>query len=97
MITNEFLGSVAEFVNTRVAKVVLNQNHEITNFTVKSVQGTVLTIEYMVPAADVSLITMIQLKDGSDALISENTVYVPVPSDTIIRQPITVSELIGVV
>lgn len=97
MITDRFLGSVAEFVSTNVAKVVLNQTYEITNFTIKSVQGTVLTIEYMVPAASVDLITLIQLKDAADSVITENSVYVPVPSDTIIRQPITVRELLGVV
>jgi hypothetical protein len=97
MITDQFLGSVADFVNTNVAKVVLNQDHEITDFTIKSVQGNVLTMEYMVPAASVSVINLVQLKDVTGALISENQVYVPVPSDTIIRQTITVSELVGVV
>lgn len=97
MITDQFLGSVANFVNTNVAKVVLNQDHEITDFTIKSVQGNVLTMEYMVLAASVSVINLVQLKDATGALISENQVYVPVPSDTIIRQTITVSELVGVV
>lgn len=97
MITDRFLGSVADFVNTNVAKVVLNQTYEITTFSIKSVQDNVLTIEYMVPAASVSVINLIQLKDASDALISENSVYVPVPSDTIIRQTVTVRELVGVV
>jgi hypothetical protein len=97
MITDQFLGSVANFVNTNVAKVVLNQDHEITDFTIKSVQGNVLTMEYMVTAASVSVINLVQLKDVTGALISENQVYVPVPSDTIIRQTITVSELVGVV
>lgn len=97
MITDRFLGSVAEFINTNVSKVVLNQTHEITDFSIKSVQDNVLTIEYMVFAADVNLINQIQLWDGSGALVSENQVYVPVPSDTIIRQTITVSERTGVV
>ncbi len=97
MITDRFLGSVAGFVNTSIAKVVLNQTYEITTFDVKEVQGNVVMIEYMVPAASVDLVTLIQLKDEAGALITENTVYVPVPSDTIIRQPITVKELVGVV
>lgn len=97
MITDRFLGNVAEYVNTNVAKVVLNQTYEITNFSVKSVQDNVLTIEYMVPAASVSVVNLIQLRDASGALVSENSVYVPVPSDTIIRQTITVSEQVGVV
>ncbi|MCC8435491.1 ketopantoate hydroxymethyltransferase [Brevibacillus sp. M2.1A] len=97
MITDEFLGTVAEFVNSKVAKVVLNQTYEITNFTIKSVQGTVLTIEYMVPTASVSVISLIQIKDAVGGLISENQVYVPVPSDTIITQTVKVRELVGVV
>ncbi|MGK5512063.1 ketopantoate hydroxymethyltransferase [Brevibacillus formosus] len=97
MITDQFLGTVAEFVNSKVAKVVLNQTYEITNFTIKSVQENVLTIEYMVPAASVSVITLIQVKDAVSGLISENQVYVPVPSDTIIAQTVKVKELVGVV
>lgn len=97
MITDRFLGSVADFVNTNVAKVVLNEDYEITTFSVKSVQDNVLTIEYMVPSASVSVVNLIQLKDATDRLISENQVYVPVPSDTIIRQTITVNEQVGVV
>lgn len=97
MITDRFLGSVTDFVNTNVAKVVLNEDYEITTFSVKSVQDNVLTIEYMVPSADVSVVNLIQLKDATNRLISENQVYVPVPSDTIIRQAITVNEQVGVV
>lgn len=97
MITDRFLGSVADFVNTNVAKVVLNQDYEITTFSIKSVQDNLLTIEYMVPAASVSVVYLVQLKDATDRLISENQVYVPVPSDTIIRQTITVNEQVGVV
>lgn len=97
MITDRFLGNVTEYVNTNIAKVVINQTHEITKFSVKAVQDNVLTIEYMVKAANVDVINQIQLRDGSGALVSENQVYVPVPSDTIIRQTITVSERTGVV
>lgn len=97
MITDEFLGTVAEFVNSKVAKIVLNQEFEITNFTIKSVQGAVLTIEYMVPSASVSVISLIQIKDAVGGLISENQVYVPVSSDTIITQTVKVRELVGVV
>lgn len=96
MIIDEFLGTVAEFVNSKVAKVVLNQEFVITNFTIKSVQGAVLTIEYMVPATSVSAISLIQIKDAVDGLISENQVYVPVSSDTIITQTVKVSEIVGV-
>jgi len=96
VITDRFLGNVAEYVNTNITKVVINQTHEITDFAVKAVQGNVLMIEYMVPAASVEVINQIQLRDGTGALVSENQVYVPVPSDTIIRQTITVSEQTGV-
>jgi hypothetical protein len=97
MITDRFLTSVANFVDANIAKVVINQDVEITDFAIKEVQGNVFTIEYMVKADRVSEVHLIQLKDASNALVSENQVYVPVPSDTILRQTITVREQVGVV
>ena len=69
MITAEFLHDVAEYVDSRVAKVVLNGTYEITDFEVKAVTGSMLALNYLVPVADVSLITLIELKDAANNVI----------------------------
>ena len=64
MIDTAFLQDVAEYVDSRVAKVVLNGTYVITNFEVKQVTDNVLAMKYLIPAADVSLVTTIELKDA---------------------------------
>jgi hypothetical protein len=92
VITASFLNEVAEFANAKVAKVVLNGAYEITTFQVKEVTDNVLALNYIVPAAEVSLITTIELKDAAGVTISHNDVYVPVTSDTLLVQTITIKE-----
>lgn len=92
MITAEFLNEVANYVDSRVAKVVINGTYEITNFEVKQVTDNVLALKYLVPVADVSLITEIEVKDAQDNLISSNNVYVPITTDHIMIQAIEVKE-----
>nr|WP_150959370.1 ketopantoate hydroxymethyltransferase [Aneurinibacillus sp. XH2] len=92
MITQEFLHDVAEYSNGRVAKVVINDTYEITNFEVKEVTDNVLALNYIVPAGSVSVVTKIELKDSSDKLISSNTVNVPITTDTMMIQSIEVKE-----
>ncbi|RRJ62392.1 ketopantoate hydroxymethyltransferase [Paenibacillus oralis] len=93
MIATEFLHDVAEYVDTRVAKVVLNNTYEITNFDQKAVTDSTLAINYVVPAVDISLITQIELRDASNKVITSNAVNVPVPSDTLMLQTIEVKEV----
>lgn len=93
MIDTQFLHDVAEYVDSRIAKVVLNNSYEITNFQVKAVTDSTVALNYVVPAADISLITQIDLKDQSNNVISSDPVHVPVPSDTLMLQTIEVKEV----
>ncbi|MEF3309527.1 ketopantoate hydroxymethyltransferase [Paenibacillus sp. GYB004] len=93
MITAGFLHDVAGYVDNRIAKVVLNGSYEITNFEVKSVTDSMVAINYLVPVADVSLITQIELKDASNNVITSNPVHVPIASDTMMLQTILVKEV----
>lgn len=93
MIETQLLHDVAEFVDGRVAKVVLNESYEINIFDVKEAIDGTLTLNYIVPAAEVPLVTLIELKDDADRLLSSNTVHVPISSDTKILQTIEVKEV----
>jgi hypothetical protein len=92
MIDAAFLQDVAEYVNSRVAKVVLNGTYVITDFEVKQVTDSVLAMKYLIPAADVPLVTTIELKDAADNVISSNSVYIPITSDHLMIQSIEVKE-----
>jgi len=90
MIQPIFLNNVANFIHGRVAKVVINGTYEVSNFTVKHVTDNVLALNYLVPVQEVSLISLIELKDINDNLISANSVNVPITADHLMLQSITV-------
>lgn len=92
MIESTFLNDVANYVDSRVAKVIINESYEITDFEVKQVTGNVLALKYLVPAEDVSTITKIELKDASDNVISSHDVNIPITADHLMIQSITVKE-----
>ena len=92
MITTGFLGNVAEFVNSKIAKVVLNSSYEITNFDAKQVSSGLINMQYTVPNGAITAINLIELKDNAGNVVSSNQVYVPITADTIITQTIKVKE-----
>ncbi len=93
MISTHFLQDVAEYVNGRIAKVVLNGMYEITDFETKAVTDNTLALRYIIPGAEVSLVTKIELKSAEDELITSNDVHVPITSDTLMLQTIEVKEV----
>jgi len=92
MIMTAFLNEIANYVDQRVAKVVINGDYEITDFEVKRVTGNVLALKYIVPAADLSVIAKIELKDASGNVISSHDVNIPITADLLMIQSITVKE-----
>lgn len=92
MIAAELLHDVAEYVNSRVAKVVINGTYTITNFDVKAVTDNVLALNYIVPVAEVSLITLVELKDADDNVLTSDPVNVPIAADHLMLQTIEVKE-----
>lgn len=92
MINTQLLVDIANSIEQRAAKVVLNGNYEITSFDVKQVDGSTVVLNYFVLAADVSLITLVELKDSANEILSSNPVNVPLASDTMILQTILVKE-----
>jgi len=92
VITTSFLHDVALYTEGRVEKVILNGTHEITNFEVKHVTESTLALNYIVTATEVPVITLIELKDASNQVLSSNIVNVPITADTMMLQPIEVKE-----
>lgn len=90
---SSFLNDVARFVDANISKVVLNDTVEITSFSVKEVTGSTVGMQYIVPAADVSLVTKIELKDASNNIKTTNNVYVPITTDTLLLHTVQVKEV----
>lgn len=93
MIQSSYLVEIAEYTDARIAKVVLNGGAVvITDFLLKAVTASQLTMQYMVMAGSVSDITLIELQDASSIVISANAVDIPITADTIMIQTILVKE-----
>ncbi|WP_018752164.1 hypothetical protein [Paenibacillus sanguinis] len=95
MITASFKQEVATYVNTRIAKVVLNESYEITEFEEKAVTDSTVALNYIVPAADVPVISLIELRDAAGNILTTNAVNVPVSSDTLMLQTVEVKEVVN--
>ncbi|WP_110933991.1 ketopantoate hydroxymethyltransferase [Paenibacillus bouchesdurhonensis] len=90
---SSFLNDVARFVDANISKVVLNDTVEITSFSVKEVTGSTVGMQYIVPAADVSLVTKIELKDANNNIKTTNNVYVPITTDTLLLHTVQAKEV----
>ena len=96
MIQSTFLHEVASFVFDRVEKVILNDGEfEITDFTVKQVIGSKMTINYIIPNGSVATVMKIDLANAADMIVSSNEVNVPISADTLMIQAIDVKEVIA--
>ncbi|MEI7027912.1 ketopantoate hydroxymethyltransferase [Paenibacillus sp. y28] len=95
MITSTYLAELAGYTDQRIAKVLLNDSYEISDFSVKQQTGSTVDLEYLIPNGSVSEVTKIELRGASGDVISSSAVYVPITSDTIIRQILTVREAGG--
>lgn len=92
MITANLLDGVANYVNERIGKVVINGSYEITNFKVKEVTESIVALNYIVPVADVGLVTLIELKDTDNRVLTSNPVNIPIVADHMMLHTIRVKE-----
>ncbi|MEF2964924.1 ketopantoate hydroxymethyltransferase [Paenibacillus sp. M1] len=92
MMKARFLTEIANYTNTKIAKVILNDTVEIADFTIKQVTESTIGMQYMIPSSQISLVTKIELADASGRVISSNEVYVPIASDTLLLHTIQVKE-----
>ncbi|ANY67589.1 ketopantoate hydroxymethyltransferase [Paenibacillus sp. BIHB 4019] len=92
MITSTFKQEVAEFIDSKITKVVLNNGaYEITDFIMKSVSDNTLNLNYLIPQGTVDTVTRIELKNAAGT-VSDNIVNLPIASDTLMIQTIFVKE-----
>ena len=92
MIPTAYLTELAQYSNSKISKVVVNGTYTITSFIIKQVSSSTVELEYMIPLGSVPEATQIELRSSMDQVISTNAVYVPITSDTIIKQTIKVKE-----
>ncbi|MBW7454663.1 ketopantoate hydroxymethyltransferase [Paenibacillus sepulcri] len=92
MITSHYLNEMATFTRGKVQKVVLNGSYEITGFQIKEVSEEELIMQYMVPNGSVAEITLLELKDSADQVISTNVVNVPITADSLLLHTIKLLE-----
>lgn len=94
MIKAEFMNEIAQFIETRIDKVRINGVYDITNFTIKSVSGSKVSMAYMIPNGAVTKVANMALLDEDELVIATNDVYIPISSDTDISLTFTLTEVV---
>lgn len=87
-----YLADIAQFSAQDVVKVKINEQIEITDFTIKQAQDTTAYIEYAIDPGSITEITKIALYNAQGEELESAAVYVPVVSRIIIRHKITIKE-----
>ena len=85
------LADVANFVSGDVASALINGTVSVTELT-KSVSGSTLTVQYTVPAGDLTEITTVALLDAEGNTLTSSSVYIPVSGATLLEHIIPVAE-----
>ncbi|MEK3788739.1 ketopantoate hydroxymethyltransferase [Paenibacillus sp. FSL K6-1230] len=93
MISSTLLADLAEVVNGKIAKVVLNDAVELPDFAIKRVDGSTVAMQYIIPVSSVSLVTNIKLKTSTDEMLTDNNVHVPIASDTLLLHTLSIKEV----
>lgn len=91
MIDQEILNELATHLNSRITKVVINGVYEITSFQEKEVTDSTVALNFVIPAADVSMVTLIEVK-GPNIRVSSKPVNLPVISDTLMLETFEIEE-----
>lgn len=86
------LADVAAFTATDIVKVRINGSILISTFDVKTSSAGVATVEYDVTPAQVATITLVELLNASNTVLTASTVYVPVPLGVRMTHTITFKE-----
>ena len=86
------LSGAANFVVEDIASVLLNDSVEITEFRLKEVADSVVSIEYAVTPQMTNLISNIKLRRADGTVLTQAAVYVPVTDTVVSKHIITVKE-----
>lgn len=88
------LNKLKIFTGEEIKAVLINDTYKITTFVQKIITGGYLRIQYNVENWEqIQLITNIKFLDEDDLILSNNPVYIPISSDTMIEHRINIREV----
>lgn len=89
----KILNETAQFLNAKIAKVLVNGTQEITTFDLQKLDENVITVEYSITEdMNIPFVRNIKLLQADGSVITNSDVYVPVIGDVVIKHKITVAE-----
>lgn len=93
-LTPLMLNKLKTFTGEEIQAVLINDTYKITNFVQKIITGEYLRIQYNIENwEEIKLITNIKFLDGEDLILSNDLVYIPIASDTMIEHRINIREV----
>lgn len=93
-LTPLILNKLKTFTGEEIKAVLINDTYKITTFVQKIITGGYLRIQYNVENWEqIKLITNIKFLDAEGFILSNNAVYIPVASDTMIEHRINIREV----
>lgn len=90
-LSNDYLNAFATFGSDDIASVRINGTISITSLT-KTVTANQYVVEYTVAPAQTSEIDLIELLDSTGNVLSNATVYIPVPNETRLKHTFIIEE-----
>nr|DAL77953.1 MAG TPA: tail protein [Caudoviricetes sp.] len=93
-LTPLMLNKLKTFTGEEIKAVLINDTYKITTFVQKIITGGYLRIQYNVKNWEqIQLITNIKFLDENDLILSNDPVYIPISSDTMIEHRINIREV----
>lgn len=93
-LTPLMLNKLKTFTGKEIQAVLINDTYKITNFVQKIITGGYLRIQYNIENWEqIQLITNIKFLDEDDLILSNDPVYIPISSDTMIEHRINIWEV----
>lgn len=93
-LTPLMLNKLKTFTGEEIHAVLINDTYKITNFVQKIITGGYLRIQYNIENwKQIQLITNIKFLDEGDLILSNDPVYIPISSDTMIEHRINIREV----
>lgn len=93
-LTPLMLNKLKTFTGEEIKAVLINDTYKITTFVQKIITGGYLRIQYNVENWEqIQLITNIKFLDEDDLILSNDPVYIPIFSDTMIEHRINIREV----
>lgn len=92
-IDDNLLAETANFIDSIIYKIIVNDNVEITDFVTKEVTDNTVELEYSVNNdLGVNLINRLRVCKEDGTVLTDATVYIPVVGETLVNHKISVKE-----